>query len=212
MSKVDPNTGSFITDGHIDPKHNHITVAEHLRAMHNYEETYDENDDDLKDHCYNKNTRQIINIRKKYDQMRSDRERKKEQLLKDLQAISAGMKDLEEQERMEIARITEENLQKRIKENEDYLLEQFEPLFNQDLVQFGMAVATLLRLGVYPDYPTMIREEAKKIGAYIRDQVFKTIQISAKEVLRQHLFEMTDSDVIPTNTEMIQDLRDTYID
>ena len=78
---------------------------------------------------------------------------------------------------------------------ENDVIDQFQPLLNHQKVQFGMAVATLLRLGVYGSVRDLIRCETRKTGAYIRDQVQETIITSARSCLRDVLTEKLGSEI-----------------
>lgn len=113
----------------------------------------------------------IVDIKRKYENSR------KEKLAK-----------IARKEKYDIEHAKLEIMTKIKNERENMVIEQFIPVFDNSMTEFGMAVATLLRLGLYNDKDDLMRSEIRKAGVYIRDQVMSTIIDSARDALRDELF------------------------
>jgi len=68
-------------------------------------------------------------------------------------------------------------------ENENILIEHFVQIFDNYMTKFGLAVSTLLRLGFYDNKEDLIRGEIRKAGVYNCDQVIHTTIETAEYAL-----------------------------
>lgn len=154
----------------------------------------------------------IIKIKNKFENIKMSKLTIKQDLMKELEKIGSEIDNINEHESIEIKSVMKHAQEEKDRNNEDYVIEQLEPLMNSKEFQLGMAIATLLRLGKYTSRYELIRKETQKTGAYIRDRVQDRIIESARDALRDRLMLGLGSfGIVESGESAAPDLFDTYI-